>query len=318
MLSEIQDGVPLSRCAVGIDPGIVDSKRLQMFYVAAKEGGFGTAASLLGVSPSAVSHAIKALEEDLGCALFKRNGPQVSPTGAGVRLLPMVEELLQRMSLLKSELAAIDGRIERLTFTIPAELQGLLRSGTLSMFNECFPLVLLEISVGLDPDRVEAGCDFGIRYGTGGETFPGQIRRDLFEEELVWCAAPFHELGQRGKITPGELRQSLLIYPDRGAHELAVRHLGRAPNADPRKWILPNPECARDLTRQGQGIALLPWWSVRDAIDDGSLVALRVQGVEFKRVCCAVWLPGCPLTWVADVFLNLVAAEFSKENAEPV
>ena len=111
MLNMIHDTPGRLREPPVIDPGIVDSKRLQMFYVSVKEGSFAGAAQILSVSPSAISHAMKSLEEDLGCSLFRRLGPQVKPTGAAVRLLPMVEDLLVRMSSMKSELAALDGRI---------------------------------------------------------------------------------------------------------------------------------------------------------------------------------------------------------------
>ena len=98
MLSKIHDARNGPQGPPEIDPGIVDSKRLQMFYASVRGGSFAAAAQLLSVSPSAISHAMKALEEDLGCALFRRSGPQVTPTGAAIRLLPMVEDLLTRMS----------------------------------------------------------------------------------------------------------------------------------------------------------------------------------------------------------------------------
>jgi len=313
MLSEIHDGTALTTQSLEIDPGIVDSKRLQMFYVAAKEGGFAAAAGLLGVSPSAISHAIKGLEEDLGCSLFRRSGPHVSPTGAGVKLLPMVEDLLQKMSLMKSELAVLDGRAESLSFTLPATLHGILQSAVLSLFRECFPLARLEISMRQEDAKLSNG-DFEIDYLAAAETNHDRVRRNLFEESLSWYAAPFHELGQRGKISPIDLRQMLLIYPDKDAYQLTINRLGRAHDSDSRKWILPNPQCARDLARQGQGLALLPKWVAQDAMDDGSLIALKMPGIEFRRTCCAIWPASRPLTWAADVFLSLVTMEFEKSE----
>jgi DNA-binding transcriptional LysR family regulator len=316
MLSEIHDGAPPSTQSLEIDPGIVDSKRLQMFYVAAKEGGFAAAAGLLGVSPSAISHAIKGLEEDLGCSLFRRSGPHVSPTGAGVKLLPMVEDLLQKMSLMRSELAILDGRSESLSFALPAALHGILQSEVLSLFRECFPLARLEISVRQENAGLGVG-DFEIDYLASAEVNNDRVRRNLFEESLSWYAAPFHEFGQRGKISPADLRQMLLIYPDRDAYQLSIRRLGRSHDSDSKKWILPNPQCARDLARQGQGLALLPKWVAQEAVDDGSLNLLKMPGVELRRTCCAIWPASRPLTWAADVFLSLVTMEFEKAEDFP-
>lgn len=320
MLSEIHDGDPTPPGLPEIDPRIVDSKRLQMFYVAARSGSFAAAAALLRVSPSAISHAIKALEEDLGCGLFRRSGPHVSPTGAGVRLLPMVEDLLQRMSLMKSELAALDGRGERLSFSLPASLQGILQTGVLPVFRECFPLARLEISIRQEAETGKGPLpgDFEIEYLPVVEG-PNQVRRDLFEETLGWYAAPFHEFGQRCRISPTDLRQMLVIYPDQGAYQLAIHRLGRNQEVDSRKWILPNPQCARDLAKQGQGLALLPKWAVKEAVGDGSLVMLKMPGGEFRRTCCALWRGGNPLTWVADVFLSLLTMELEEGcDSQPV
>ncbi|MGL5017596.1 MAG: LysR family transcriptional regulator, partial [Luteolibacter sp.] len=166
-----------------IDPGIVDSKRLQMFYVSVKEGSFAGAAQILSVSPSAISHAMKSLEEDLGCSLFRRLGPQVKPTGAAVRLLPMVEDLLVKMSSMKSELAALDGRTEKLVFRLPPCLLGMLRAGSLSTFHECFPAADLEMVVSGEEreGNVRRPVDFEMDFV---ERVPkDMVRRDLVIED---------------------------------------------------------------------------------------------------------------------------------------
>ncbi|TKD18231.1 LysR family transcriptional regulator ArgP [Rhodobacter capsulatus] len=66
-----------------------------------REGGFDRAAAVLGVTPSAVSQRIRALEERVGAALVVRSQPPV-PTEAGARLCAHVE----RVRLLEGELAA--------------------------------------------------------------------------------------------------------------------------------------------------------------------------------------------------------------------
>ncbi len=309
MLNGIHDGGENATDLPGIDPDIVDSKRLQMFYVAAKEGTFATAARLLGVSPSAVSHAIKALEEDLGCSLFRRSGPQVKPTRAGIRLLPMVGELLVRMSSMKNVLAALEGRTERLVFTIPGALQGILGIGVLSSFRECFPAATLEV-VNRE-DGLEPACGMGVDFEIGYvDRMPVDlVRRDLMREELRAFVAPFHILGQKGRITPGDLRKFLVIFPDRHAYELILRQVPRGGDREAPAWILSGASVARDFALQGQGIAFLPEWAVGPLVREGGLVELKLQDFGLRRTCCAWWSPSQPLTWIAEVFLNLLSAE---------
>lgn len=293
-----------------IDPEIVDSKRLQMFYASVRLGSFAAAAQVLSVSPSAISHAMKGLEEDLGCALFRRFGPQVKPTGAAVRLLPMVEELLARMSSMKSEMAALDGRAESLVVRMPSALGGLLQTGMLAKFSECFPAANLEILLhpGESDGSPDPAADFEINYL---HQFPGdRIRRDLMTEEFEAYVAPFHGLGQKSRISIAELRQNLLVFPDRFVHQALTQQIGgRGAGPDLKSWILPNPIAARELALHGQGIVFLPQWAVGGAGRDGTLVHLKLPGLEISRTCCAWWEARRPLTWVAEVFLSLLVAE---------
>lgn len=314
MLNMIHDTSGSLREPLVIDPGIVDSKRLQMFYVSVKEGSFAAAAQILSVSPSAISHAMKSLEEDLGCSLFRRLGPQVKPTGAAVRLLPMVEDLLVKMSSMKSELAAMDGRSEKLVFRLPSCLLGILQAASLSTFHECFPAADLEMVVtGSGKNEMSAKpVDFDVDFI---ERVPADmVRRDLVNEEYHAYVAPFHRFGQKSRVSVDELRQSLLIFQDRVICKTLVQHLGRGGEGSLRKWILPDSKVAHDLARQGQGIVFLPEWEAVTSVQDGSLVCLRLPGITLRRTCCAWWDPSRPLTWVAEVFLSLLSENISRDG----
>ena len=64
---------------------------LRAFEAAARTGSFRTAAEDLSLTPSAVSHAIRGLEQTLGAALFLREGRSVRLTGDGRTLMRHVE-----------------------------------------------------------------------------------------------------------------------------------------------------------------------------------------------------------------------------------
>lgn len=316
MLSFIQDGSPMGSETPVIDLEIVDSKRLQMFYVAAREGTFAAAAQILGVSPSAVSHAIKGLEEELDCPLFKRSGPHVSPTGAAIRLLPFVEDLLLRMTSIKTELASLDGRAEHLVFGVSPSLRGIFKTSVMSSFRECFPRANVDIVVsgtGMEA-KLSSGIDFEIGHQ---ENVPADfVQRHLVDEVLEVYAAPFHGLGQHGRITPADLRRNSLVFPDRQAHDLVMAQVFRRSEPGLRTWVLSDAGTARDLAMQGQCLAFLPNWAVGQCVAEGSLNRLKLSGLPLRRKCCAWWRPSRPLAWIAEVFLSLLAAEFDAPNAE--
>jgi LysR family glycine cleavage system transcriptional activator len=83
---------------------------LKAFQLAAQLGSFKAAASRLHLTPSAVSHQIKALEDVLGVALFRRSARALSLTDAGVSYAREVEHLFERLETATRELRTRFGR----------------------------------------------------------------------------------------------------------------------------------------------------------------------------------------------------------------
>src|SRR5689334_25275013 len=79
---------------------------LLAFLAVARERSFTRAAAQLGLSPSALSHTIRGLEERLGLRLLARTTRSVAPTEAGERLLrsvgPRLEEIESELSALSA------------------------------------------------------------------------------------------------------------------------------------------------------------------------------------------------------------------------
>ena len=72
-------------------------KFLKTFQVAAKLQSFKAAAKELFVTPSAVSHQIKTLEEQLGIALFERGVRTLTLTDAGTHYLEHIDEMIAKL-----------------------------------------------------------------------------------------------------------------------------------------------------------------------------------------------------------------------------
>lgn len=317
MMNSVHDGETGHEKLPVIDREIMDSKRLQMFYVCVKEGSFAAAAQRLSVSPSAVSHAMKSLEEDLSCSLFRRLGPQVKPTGAAVRLIPLVEELLSRMASMKHELASLSGRLESLVIRMPAGLLGIIGTVPLSSFHECFPAADFDLIIKgkgdgmMDNGRVDMDVDYI-------EDVPQEmVRRDLAVDAIHAYVAPFHRFGQKSRVSLDELKQSLLIFSEATVSIEVIKHLGDDDGGKMRKWIMPDSRLALDLAKQGQGIIFLPEWTAQAALQEGALVGLKLPGFAVTRTFSAWWPAKRPLTWVAEVFLSLLAEEVTRTSGSP-
>ncbi len=85
---------------------ILDSRKLLAFATLARVGSFTQAAREMSLTQSAVSHAIKALERDLGCRLFDRMGRTVTITPAGQQLLQHTDVILTEMRHARADLAS--------------------------------------------------------------------------------------------------------------------------------------------------------------------------------------------------------------------
>ena len=91
-----------------------DLSALSVFLTVAEERSFTRAAKRLGVSPSAVSHSMRELEEEIGVRLLSRTTRSVAPTEAGehllVRLRPAfadIREALGQVSGLRIDLQVV-------------------------------------------------------------------------------------------------------------------------------------------------------------------------------------------------------------------
>ena len=79
----------------------------QVFKTIADVGSFHKAADILGLTPSAISHAISSMENELGFSVLTRSKAGVSLTNYGEQLLPYVNAVLNCDESLKQEIAVI-------------------------------------------------------------------------------------------------------------------------------------------------------------------------------------------------------------------
>ncbi|MBO9196497.1 LysR family transcriptional regulator [Rhizobium sp. 16-449-1b] len=140
---------------------------LLAFAAVARERSFTRAAAVLGMSPSALSHAMRALEERLGVRLLARTTRSVAPTEAGERLL---QSLNPALSDIEGGLEALaewrdnpSGTVRITTFAYAARM---VLVPKLPAFLLAHPDINVEVIIqdGLT-DIVAAGFDAGIRLG---------------------------------------------------------------------------------------------------------------------------------------------------------
>src|SRR3954466_11918328 len=144
-----------------------DLTTLSAFLVVAEERSFTRAGKRLGVSPSAMSHAMRALEESLGVRLLSRTTRSVAPTDAGQQLLsrlrPAVNDIQEALSQLSGLRNTPAGRVRLL---VPRLAVASVLAPKLGEFARDYPDILLDVTTDDSRmDIVSGGFDAGIHFG---------------------------------------------------------------------------------------------------------------------------------------------------------
>ena len=251
---------------------------LLAFIAVAREGSFTRAAAKLGVSQSALSHTLRALETRLGLRLLTRTTRSVSATEAGERLLRTLGPKFEEIDV---ELAALSELRDKPAGTVR------ITAGEHSAETVLWPAVAKLLPVYPDI-RVEITVDYGLtdivaeRYDAGvrlGE----QVAKDMIavrigpDMRMAVVGAPAYFEGRKKPKTPQDLtahncinlRLPTLggIYAwefERGGRELKVRVEGQL--------VFNSTPLIMKAALDGAGLAYLPEDRVRPHLDDGRLV----------------------------------------------
>jgi len=180
---------------------------LAAFAAVAQERSFTRAAVRLGVSTSALSHSIRALEERLGVRLLARTTRNVAPTDAGERLLAQLRPALDEIEAALTEIGRLREKpAGTIRLIAPAIVVAMTVSPKLAKFTRDHPEVVLDITTEDDSrrDLVAARFDAGIHLGEF-------LQRDMVavkvsgEQRAAIVAAPSYFDSRPQPKTPGDL-----------------------------------------------------------------------------------------------------------------
>lgn len=184
---------------------------LRAFDAAARHLSFKKAAAELGVTPTAISHQIRLLEQHCGRTLFRRRPRPLSLTEAGARLFPAVRSGLEGFAV---AIAAVkrDSSQQPLRVTTTNAFASRWLVPRLPMWRKLHPEVLLDV-IGTDSvlDLQAGDGDVAIRYATGRAAPADGIVEPLMSDTF-WplCNPRLLSTGQLKR--PAELANHVLIH----------------------------------------------------------------------------------------------------------
>jgi LysR family glycine cleavage system transcriptional activator len=242
---------------------------LRAFVAAGRSLSFKQAASDLGLTPSAISHQIRALEEHLGVALFERTHRTMALTRAGSSYWIVVRDAFAAIEA--GAKAVTSGSVNPLRISVAPLFANVVLLPRLAAFSMLNPEIRLAIDTSnLIADFNRDPVDIAIRWGFG--TWPDTIALSLIPVTSI----PVARAGMVAEGGPEVVLEHTLIHtamlPRTWSNWLEVHGLVRPPSA--RDLWLDTLPGALDAAEQGLGIAFAPYPMVEATLRQKRLVSL--------------------------------------------
>lgn len=267
----------------------MELSQLRTFRVVAETLNFTRAAERLNLTQSAVSHQIRALEEELGEPLFLRGkrGVRLSEAGRLVlddagRLLDLAEAMRERVGR-RSQ--ALSGRVRAAAAT---QAFVHLFAPLFEAFMREHPGVELTFRTTVSTDQTVADILSGnadVGFASLAVYSPALRVFQLFEDELMLVVAPSHRLAGQAEASMEDLAGARFVLFERGASiRRAADELFARAGLSPELALESNDTYfIKLMVEHGLGVSLLPGWAVAEELAAGRLARLRLAGQRLRR-----------------------------------
>lgn len=245
---------------------------LRAFEAAARLGSFKRAADELAVTPTAISHQIRALEAHTGLVLFVRQVRKVALTEAGLALYPVLRDGFDAFEAAFDRLLQAHRRT-RVTISATNAFTAKWLVPRVASFHQLHPGIDLQLHASDAPvDMVHSDVDIAIRYGRG--PYPGLRAEPMFADHYAPVVNP-----RLGIMSPDALAHAPLIHfawqaslPFNPTWENWFAQTGLPPPAERGHLHLSDEGHAIQAAVAGQGVALLSLALVAGELAAGHLV----------------------------------------------
>jgi DNA-binding transcriptional LysR family regulator len=289
----------------------LDTRQLLSFSTLARTRSFTATAKEMHLTQSAISHTIRALEEELGCRLLQRLGRRLILTEEGEYLQRESTRLLQNLDQLREKLET-GGRWKqtRLRLGTSASLCHRLLPEVLRELRLTFPDCSVSVFPGNTPECLER-----LRQGDINIALclkPDKKDADfsflpVFSDELALFLPAFHPWLGMKRIKPEYFKNEHLLLYSRNSHT----HSLIATKLANEGWVMGGLlevgsfEAIKEMLKTGQGISFLAPWVAEQEVREGSLILQRIGGSAIKRNWGICSLKGRSYGLVEETFIGL-------------
>ncbi|MEM5307520.1 LysR family transcriptional regulator [Enterobacter ludwigii] len=277
---------------------MINLQRTAMFVAVADTGSFTAAAEAMGLTKAVVSFNIRQLEDELGVTLLLRSTRRLTLTEAGRLFHQRSVALLKDAERLKDDVRANHaGLTGELRITTTPEYGSQVVVPLLAEFSQQHPdLRVRHVSSSLHADLISERFDVAIRLGTLADS---RYHAALITQFTIFPVAtpgwlrnhPVESLEQLAKadwIIHERLASPLRWQVNDACGEPATLEIKKAP-----RLFADSAQALMAFAVAGCGVALLPAWLVRHALDDGTLVSVLPEYTFARQGIYAVY-PDAP------------------------
>lgn len=289
-------------------------KQLEVFVAIATTGSFSKGAEVACITQSTVSQHISSLEDLCGVRLFDRTRLGAIPTGAGKILLAQARQVLK--ALKEAEQAMLQFRqadgVELAVggSTIPGTY--LLPKAIATLRASC-PGITVKADIGDSNEILAKLLTEEIEIGIVGTTADDKLfgSEALGEDEILLVALKGHHWCGLSRITPDELLQEPFIVRGKGSGtnnvvEAALRKAGIKTGDLTVSATLSSSEAIKQAILAGCGVAFISEMAVRQELQQGELVAIKLPDISITRSFSLVHRKGRTLSPAGAAFYNML------------
>lgn len=264
---------------------MISLRHYEIFKTVAETGNFTKAAAKLYITQSAVSHAVRELEERAGTALFDRLARRVRLTRCGELLLAELLPLLAACGSLEGRIAALEGEAP-IGVVSSITIAAFWLPGILRRFAERWPRLRVNVEVVSAANAVErlrgGGADLALVEGVPPR---GAFICSAFAScrLKIVCAPGYLSAGTR--LSVKEFCAERLLLRERGS---AIRDvldgalLAVGYEARP-LWTSVNSLALIEAAKAGLGVAILPGELLEAALSEKRLTEIEVEGLSLRN-----------------------------------
>ena len=259
---------------------------LRTLEAAARLRSYTAAAAELMVTHSAVSQAIRRLEEDLGAKLFYRRGSFMEPAPSTLVLARAYHEAAQHLSRSLMDIASRNTP-DKLVVSLPPGLARLWLSPRLPRLSAAFPGVSCDLRTTRDLASLDGdGVDLAIRFGHG--PWPPCRAEPLFDITL-FPVASLAMARRHPEVTPALISTLPLIDQPDHPWDTWFAPSGVTPPSVAGRDTFDDEQMALDMAAAGMGVALTSAQAAEPYLADGRLVRFGDVSVPTERRAWLVW-----------------------------